>query len=221
MSILSLTYDPLYTRAALAALAVLLILGYFIYYLRRVRPARIQAAVPQKTPAPSGSQLFEYSPRPGASMFGIAMRGALILLALCVAVGFVVVLLPDNVINRSADAIRMKTGGPPPQERISLLYLGDEAKGKEFQIRGAIRNISTQSIEKLDAMIRLYAPNGVLLETAVVRMELETIAPDSIAAFHLIYPDYDGKFSSYSVDFKLRDGEILLYKDMRSAHTGT
>ena len=154
-------------------------------------------------------------------MFGIAMRGALILLALCVAVGFVVVLLPDNVINRSADAIRMKTGGPPPQERISLLYLGDEAKGKEFQIRGAIRNISTQSIEKLDAMIRLYAPNGVLLETAVVRMELETIAPDSIAAFHLIYPDYDGKFSSYSVDFKLRDGEILPYKDMRSAHTGT
>ena len=65
------------------------------------------------------------------------------------------------------------------------------------------------------------AVDGVLLETAVVRMELETIAPDSIAAFHLIYPDYDGKFSSYSVDFKLRDGEILLYKDMRSAHTGT
>jgi hypothetical protein len=149
------------------------------------------------------------------------MRGALILLALCVAAGLALILFPDNALNRSADAIRMRTGGPPPQERISLLYLGDEVEGKEFHIRGAIRNISTQPMEKLDAMIRLYAPNGILLETAVVRMELEIIAPDGISAFHLIYPGYDGQFASYSVDFKLRDGEPLPYKDVRVTHTGT
>ena len=154
-------------------------------------------------------------------MFGIAMRGALILLALCVAIGLALILLPDSAVNRSADLIRMRNGQPPPQERISLLYLGDEVKGKEFQIRGAIRNISTQPMEKVDAMIRLYAPNGILLETAVVRMELEMIAPDGISAFHLTYPDYDGQFASYSVDFKLRDGELLPYKDMRSTHTGS
>ncbi len=221
MFILSLTYDPLYTRIALAALAALLILVYLLYYFRRVRPARLQAASPPKTPTPHGSQLFEYSPRPGTSIFGIAMRGALILLALCVAAGLALILFPDNALNRSADAIRLRTGGPPPQERISLLYLGDEVKGKEFHIRGAIRNISTQPMEKLDAMIRLYAPNGILLETAVVRMELEIIAPDGISAFHLTYPDYDGQFASYSVDFKLRDGEPLPYKDMRGAHTGS
>jgi hypothetical protein len=221
MSTLLLTYDPLYTRIFLAALAIVLTLAYLLYYDRHVRPARLAASSQKKTPPPARPHLFEYSPRPGASMFGIAMRGALILLALCVAVGLALILLPDNAVNRSADLIRMRNGQPPPQERISLLYLGDEVKGKEFHIRGAIRNISTQPMEKLDAMIRLYAPNGILLETAVVRMELEMIAPDGISTFHLTYPDYDGQFSSYSVDFKLRDGELLPYKDMRSTHTGS
>ena len=63
--------------------------------------------------------------------------------------------------------------------------------------------------------VRLYAADGSLLETAVVRMDTEVIAPDATSSFHLTYPDYTGQFGSYSVDFKLRQGDSLPYKDMR------
>jgi hypothetical protein len=52
-------------------------------------------------------------------------------------------------------------------------------------------------------------------------MDAEVIAPDAIASFHLAYPDYSGQFGSYTVDFKLRQGEILSYKDMRGAHANS
>ena len=149
------------------------------------------------------------------------MRAALILLAILVSGGMVLILLPQGTVDRMAQIVRLRNGEPPNQERISLLYLGDEIKGKEFHIRGVIRNISTQPIEKVDATIRLYAPDGSLLETTVVRMESESISPDATCAFHLTYPDFTGQFGSYAVDFKLRAGEALPYKDMRGQHNGT
>ena len=72
-------------------------------------------------------------------------------------------------------------------------------------------------MEKLDASVRLYSEEGRLLETRVVRMDTETISPDAIAQFNLTYPDYRGQFGSYSVDFMLRDGQPVPYKDMRGS----
>lgn len=213
MPTLLLTYDPFVIRIGLLALVILLIAGYVVYYVRRSRKARLQAAAQGATP--SGPQLFKHSLHAGSSVLVDVMRGLLILLALCVAAGFVLVVLPEGTFDRIAQTIRARNPEPPPQERISLLYLGDEVKGKEFHVRGSIRNISTQPIEKLDAMIRLYASDGILLETAVVRMDTESIAPDAVSSFHLAYPDYAGQFGSYSVDFKLRQGESLRYKDVR------
>ncbi len=220
MPTLLLTYNSFYVRVGLAAVAVLLVLGCLIYYVSRVRKARMRAAG-TAAPATGGAHLFENSYRPGTSTIVDVFRAALIVLALVVAAGMVLILLPQRSVDRMTDAIRSRTAGSPAPEQISLLYLGDEVRGKEFHIRGAIRNISTQPLERVDTMIRLYAPNGELLETAVVRMESEMIAPDAISTFHLTYPDYGGQFASYAVDFKLRDGETLPYKDMRSAQKGS
>jgi hypothetical protein len=53
----------------------------------------------------------------------------------------------------------------------------------------------------------------------VVRMNKETIAPDEVAQFELVYPNYKGDFASYSVEFKLRQGPLVRYKDMRGTRT--
>ena len=161
MSILSLTYNPLYTRIGLAALAVLLIVGYLLYHRRRSRRAQKPRLRSPAAKSPSSSpQLFEYSSRPGSTVPGEIMRGALILLAVCVAAGLILISMPEGTIDRMAQSLRLRNGETPPQEAISLLYLGDEIKGKEFHIRGVIRNISTQPIEKLDARFACMLRTG-------------------------------------------------------------
>jgi hypothetical protein len=46
-------------------------------------------------------------------------------------------------------------------------------------------------------------------------MNKEKIAPDEIARFDLSYPDYKMEFASYAVEFVLRRGDPVPYKDMR------
>jgi len=220
MSTLLLNYNPLYVRFGLAGLAILLILGYLLYHLLRSGKTQAKVPAPVAKPPASGPPMFEYSSRPDSTFLGAIARAALILLAVCVAVGLVLISIPEGTIDSMAQTLRLRKGVTPPQEGISLLYLGDEIKGKEFHIRGVIRNISTQPIEKLDAMIRLYAPDGILIETTVVRLDAEVIAPDATATFNLAYPDFAGQFGSYSVDFKLRQGQAMPFKDMRGPRAG-
>jgi hypothetical protein len=146
------------------------------------------------------------------------LRLALIILALVVAAGFTLALLPQVTVDNITRGIQQKTG-IQKQEQIALLYLGDEVKDQEFHVRGIIRNISTQPIEKLDATIRLYGASGFLEETDLVRMSKDLIAPDDTAEFHLVYPKYDSQFATYAVDFKLRLGDIVAYKDMRESRS--
>ncbi len=165
-------------------------------------------------PVPSTPTFATIAQRTG--FFSDIMRGALVVLALVVAAGFVLIILPQQSVDRIAQSLQSRSSAAPLQEEIAFLYLGDELKDNEFDIRGAVRNIMTEPIEKLDAVIRLYAAGGDLLETVVVRMDKETIGPDEVAQFHLAYPDYKGQFGSYAVEFKLRQGENVLYKDMRA-----
>jgi hypothetical protein len=145
------------------------------------------------------------------------LRGALIMLAILVAAALLLVLMPQSGVDRMAAALRPRNAPGPPPEKIAFLYLGDEIKDNQFHIRGVVKNITEKPIEQLDATIRLYAPDRTLLETAVVRMDSDIIFPDATASFHLSYPDYHGQFGSYSLDFKLRQGDPILYKDMREA----
>ncbi len=142
------------------------------------------------------------------------LRAALIVLTLVVAAGFILVVLPQSTVDALAAKLEARHGAAQ-QEQIALLYLGDDMNGSDFRIRGLIRNISIAPIEHLDAAVRFYAHDGTILETTVVRMNKETIDPNETAQLELVYPNYKMDFGSYSVDFKLRDGKSVDYKDMR------
>jgi hypothetical protein len=153
----------------------------------------------------------------GSSSFIMDMvRILLLILALVVALGFTLILLPQATVENAAQRLQTH-GGPARQEQIALLYLGDEIKDGNFNVRGLVRNITTQPIEKLDAVIRLYSADGSLAETDFVRMDKETVAPDATAEFHLVSPNYNSQFGSYAVDFKFRQGDLVLYRDMRTS----
>jgi len=141
-------------------------------------------------------------------------RALLILLSLIVALGFMMILLPQPAVDEMAMDLRSRYG-VPLHERIGLLYLGDTIQNNEFRIRGVVRNITADPLEQLDAAIRFYAHDGTILQTTMVRMNKETIAPDEIAQFNVVYPDYQREFASYAVEFKLRQGDLMHYKDVR------
>lgn len=143
------------------------------------------------------------------------VQALLIILSLVVAVGLVLILLPQPTVDRIAGSIEERSGAAR-QEKIAFLYVGEQVTGNEFRLRGAVRNITSEPVEKLDAAIRFYSHDGTMLETAIVRMDKETIAPDEVAHFEVVYPDYKMQFASYSVEFKLRQGGIVHYKDMRT-----
>lgn len=143
------------------------------------------------------------------------LRVLLVLLSLVVAAGFVLVVLPQPTVDRMTQSLEARHG-TAQQEKIAFLYLGDEVRDNEFHIRGVLRNITALPIEQLDAAVRLYAHDGTILQTTVVRMNKETIAPDEIAQFELVYPNYRMEFAKYSVDFTLREGGFVPYKDMRA-----
>jgi hypothetical protein len=141
-------------------------------------------------------------------------RALLVILSLVVAAGFVLILLPQPSVDKMAQNLEARRGARP--ERVAFLYLGDEIKESQFHVRGIVRNITTEPIERLDAAIRLYGHDGNLLQTVVIRMNKETIAPDEVAQFELVYPNYGNEFAKYSVEFKLREGGEVPYKDMRA-----
>ncbi len=149
------------------------------------------------------------------------LRGALIMAAIAAAAALLLVLMPQSTVDRMAVALQPRNAPGPPPEKIAFLYLGDEVKDNQFHIRGVVRNISAQPIEQLQATVRLYAPDRTLLETQVVRMDSETVFPNATASFHLSFSEYRGQFGSYSLDFKLAQGDAVPYKDMRETRAGS
>jgi hypothetical protein len=139
----------------------------------------------------------------------------LIPLGMIATAGLFLVLLPQSAVDRMVQEVHSFLGGSK-QAEVAFLYLGHQIKDGRFHIRGVIQNITPDPIEQLDATIRLYAPGRELLETAIVRMDKEIIDPNEIARFELVYPDSGARFSSYSVEFKLRRGKIIPYIDMRA-----
>jgi hypothetical protein len=164
---------------------------------------------------PPESPAFATTLRKRPGLLYDLLRLILVILSLVVAAGFALILLPQPTVDKMAQDLQARRGSGR-QEKIALLYLGDEIKDDSFHIRGAVRNITTNPIEQLDAAVRLYSHDGSILETTVLRMNKETIAPDEVAQFELVYPNYKMEFAKYSVEFKLRDGGMVSYKDMRA-----
>ena len=143
------------------------------------------------------------------------LRVILILLTLAVAGALTLVLLPQSTVDGMIQKIQARHAVSSP-EQIAFLYLGDETANNELRVRGVVRNITAVPIEQLDAIVRLFAHDRRLLETTVVRMSKETINTGEISQFELVYPNYGSEFGSYSVEFKLRQGSVVPYKDMRT-----
>jgi len=218
VSIQSFLSNPSNLRIALFVLVGAALLAAYLWHRRGRRPLRAgMNPTDSELSYEPGSVSFDrtniFLDRPS---FGERiLRGGLVLLALIVAIGFVLVLLPGGTMQSMVGALQASKAADLPADKIALLYLGDETKGKDFQVRGIVRNISNETVENLDATVRLYSPENILLETVVVRMDHDSILPDAIADFRLVYPNYAGQFGSYSVDFKLRQGEAVFYKDRR------
>ncbi len=213
--------DPRLILTGLVLLAAAALIVFAV--IRRSRVAGRTAREPEtpaepkqmeETTAPAGPEAVTLGTTGGGTA-SVLMRGALLFLALVVATGFVIVVLPQKTIDWMAGALSARVRREPAPETIAFLYLGDQIERGEFHIRGVIRNITVEPIEQLDVTIRLYAPGGQLVETRTVRMDSELIAPDQTAQFHLVCPDYGGQFGSYSIEFVMRQGEVVPYKDMR------
>jgi hypothetical protein len=155
--------------------------------------------------------------RQPSAFFDLA-RVLLIPLALAAAAALFLALMPQSAADGLLRQVQQRGGGAARME-VAFLYLGHQIRDGRFHVRGVVRNITPDPIEQLDAVIRLFGRNRDLLETAIVRMDKETIAPNQIARFELVYPDYQSEFSSYSVEFKLRSGKVIPYRDMRESQT--
>jgi hypothetical protein len=147
-------------------------------------------------------------------IWGDLLRACLIALSLLVAAALTLILMPQRTIDAISHQIQLRHVSSVA-ERIALLYLGDEIEGGQFRLRGVVRNITTTPIEQMDATVRLYAQDGTMTETVLVRFDKEILAPDEIARLDLIIPNYKMDISGYAVEFKLREGARIPYKDMR------
>jgi hypothetical protein len=150
--------------------------------------------------------------------FGIwtdLFRALLIAISLIVTAALILILLPQQTIDKISYRLQSRHVRPV-QEPIALLYLGDEIKAGQFRIRGVIKNIASTPMERLDATIRFYDRNRATVETVLVRLDQEIIAPNKIARLELVIPNYKMDFFGYTVEFKLREGSKISYKDMRT-----
>lgn len=148
-------------------------------------------------------------------MLADLLRGLLILLSLVAAGVLALILLPQPALDSVVQDLQARHQVDNP-EKIAFLYLGDEIANNQMYIRGVVRNITALPIENLDAIVRFYGHDRILLETTLVRMSKAVIGPGEIAQFALVYPNYRNEFASYSIEFKLRQGLIVPYKDMRA-----
>lgn len=142
------------------------------------------------------------------------LRAFLIVLSILAAAAVALILLPQRTIDTIVHQLQSRHASPV-QERIALLYLGDEVEDGKFRIRGVVKNITTTPIEQMDATVCLYARDGAATETVLVQLDKEALAPDEIARLDLVIPNYKMDIFRYAVEFKLRDGSKISYKDMR------
>ncbi len=241
MALNSILYNPAAVRIILLLVGgVLFIIALLLRRYRRIRamqaagfqqgadesqpsasdsPHLQSAAAETTTPPPLQLRFETIAERPSFLMD--ILRISLILLCFVIAAAWILIALPQSAVDRIAARLLPRNVALVPQEKIALLYLGDETKDKEFTIRGVIRNISSEPLENLDAIFRMYGPDGSVTDTAIVRMDFESIAPGTTAQFHLTYHDYQQQFSSYVIDFKSRQGDAVPYADLRTARAGS
>ena len=92
------------------------------------------------------------------------LRASLVLLALIVAAGFALLVLPQGMMEKMVQTVRATKAADLPSEKIALLYLGDEVKGDEVH-SWSCSKYQQRASGKTDATVRLYSGDNTLLET--------------------------------------------------------
>jgi hypothetical protein len=198
------------------------IIGFILiyYYASRKRKKALERPfIPSKNPTAKSESIAMQAPsfktlqRP----FGIwidLLRAFLIVLSIIIAATSTLILLPQQTIDKIAHQLQSRHARSV-HEQIALLYLGDALEDGKFRIRGVIKNITPTPIERLDATVRFIAQDGNTSETVLVRLDKENLAPNELARLDLVIPNYKMDISGYTVEFKLREGSKISYKDMR------
>lgn len=225
MPLSSFISEPGVFVSLLIAIGILLAFGILMLYRRQQKRMRITGAdrpleageaAPIKEDSPpkelAGPKFTTFQRRSGLAMD--LLRAMVIVLSLIAAAAIVLVALPESTADRLVQYLESRHGSAG-QEKIAFLYLGDQIADGNFRIRGAVRNITSLPVERLDAVVRFYAKDRSLLETVIVRMDKEIIDPNEIARFELVYPGGRLGFAAYSAEFKMRQGEVIPYKDLR------
>ena len=141
-------------------------------------------------------------------------RAVILTVGVIALTGVTLVLLPQNTVEKIAARLESRHNGAE-YEKIALIYLADEFTDGAFRIRGIIRNITDAPTERIDGVVRLYNRQRALMETVVVRLDKDIIAPNDFARLELTVPKYNEGFAGYAVEFKLREGGGVPYKDIR------
>jgi hypothetical protein len=189
---------------------------FFIYYAARKRK---KISIPLQDPNAINESLAPQAPsfttlQRHSGIWIDLLRAFLLTISIITAVALTLILLPQHTIDTIAIKLKARHVSPA-QERIALLYLGDAIEDGRFRIRSVVKNITPDPIERLDATVRFYARDGAMTETVLVRLDKEILAPNDIARLDLVIPNYKMNISAYAVEFKLREGLKLNYKDMR------
>jgi hypothetical protein len=158
---------------------------------------------------------------PSQPVWRDAGRVAILVAAFVAAAAVVLVALPQGAVEALAGRLEARRRTSEP-EKVALLYLGDafDEAGGTYRIRGVVRNVSPRPLGQMDAIVRLYNRNRVLLEAVIVRLDKDALAPGDFARLNLTIPKETEGFAGYAVEFKLRGGEALPYKDLRGARRG-
>jgi hypothetical protein len=199
---------------------------YYFSYRKKKKHIRNGGNITQeqRSMQSEGSNAEYGSPAQQASIFSTPqkpsgiwldlLRGVLLILSLLIIAAVTLVLLPQRALDTIVHQFESRHSSPI-QERIALLYLGDEIENGSFRIRGVVKNIAAGPIEKMDAAVRLYDREGSATKTVLIRLDKEVIDPGAIARLDLVIPNYKMDISGYAVEFQLRDGEKISYKDLR------
>lgn len=91
---------------------------------------------------------------------------------------------------------------------------GAKTTSKHFEVRGQVRNISSQRLDNVQAVVSLYDSNGTFIKSEAWLIEFNPILPGQVSPFNVIFVD-DPKRASYSASFKVYGGSKILVKDSR------
>ena len=157
---------------------------------------------------PVHTRLFAAEPPRSRSGAAVAFGGAAVVIAAATAFA----ILAGSTSTRPGAAAPAKAGSSPAP--LELLALGHERIGDQLTVRGVIRNpASGLEMDRISAVVSLFAPDGGLLESGRARVAATDLRPGSESTFAVTVPGA-ADVARYRVSFRT-DERIVPHLDRR------